>query len=805
MEKIKPLLPFFGILLLSLVIIIIFFRDTHNYAGLSLPLDAEGITTRSEAILDEWKIDRSGIQSETRLLIDRMLVVQIQEQFGLREANRLQRDSISGVSWEVRWRQKHSVIEFSSGKRDAEELADILKGEMNFTFDERGRMKEFTRKIGDSARLPSLSSAEAKLRAYTFLKRYTTVANLIGDTSAIQAEKHIQQPHRDDHEFQWIARQPVTGNPLEIKVGFAGNLLTQYKVTAKVPAEYSSFEDRKVMKYAEAILIVLFGIAIIIVAFQRIRSFEIGFGLAILMGILTGIVYAAEFYFETTGLSGWEMLLPLIMIPIFTGGFLVVLWAIGESLLREVWKEKFASFDLFSKGYLVHSHIGQTIIRGMVMGAATVAAWLVLVNVVNLRYSLYMVPENSPAVIKVFGSPMPWVYVLAHGFFTNIYLFTFLLLFGMSLLRRYIRSGYLLVGTGALVMAILTMRDLGPELPALGIQFLVSFLVVWTFYRYDALAALTALITASAIQEIGGLFASGNPTFLIHAWTATGCFSGVLIFSFVSLFRKQEITNFDDIAPAFARHITERQRLQQELEIARSVQMSFLPKYDPSIPEFDICSRCTPALEVGGDYYDFIEMEGKKLAVAVGDVSGKGTPAAFFMTLTKGFLRALAHVSDSPAKILTQVNHLFYENVNRGIFISMIYGVFDIAQRTLTVARAGHNPVIMRKSQADDVQIVSPAGLALGLDPGPKFAASIEEVVVEYHPGDLFIFYTDGFTEAMNKSSEEYGEERLSRAVEKLSPGSAAEILEGIFSEMKSFVGKTQQHDDMTIVVVKIK
>jgi sigma-B regulation protein RsbU (phosphoserine phosphatase) len=185
-------------------------------------------------------------------------------------------------------------------------------------------------------------------------------------------------------------------------------------------------------------------------------------------------------------------------------------------------------------------------------------------------------------------------------------------------------------------------------------------------------------------------------------------------------------------------------------------------------------------------------------------VSGKGTQAAFFMTLTKGFVHALVEVSNSPAAVLTQVNKLFYANVERGVFISMVYGIFDTARKTLTIARAGHNPVIMRKTQADQVQIVNPMGLALGLDGGGTFAKSIQEVSIPFQSGDLFVFYTDGFPEAMNKTMEEFGEDRLCQTVQRYAHGSAAEIMDGIFAEMKEFVGKAKQHDDMTIVVVKV-
>jgi serine phosphatase RsbU (regulator of sigma subunit) len=283
-----------------------------------------------------------------------------------------------------------------------------------------------------------------------------------------------------------------------------------------------------------------------------------------------------------------------------------------------------------------------------------------------------------------------------------------------------------------------------------------------------------------------------------------GVLGALVVAGLASQMRKREITDFDEIMPAFAKHITERQRLQQELEIARSVQMSFLPKANPKVVELDIASRCAPALEVGGDYYDFIDAGNKRLGVVVGDVSGKGTQAAFFMTLTKGFVRALAEVSASPSAVLTRVNKLFYENVERGVFISMVYGIFDTAERVLTIARAGHNPVIMRKTKADQVQVVNPMGLALGLDAGDTFAKSIQEVAIPFQSGDLFVFYTDGFPEAMNKTLEEFGEDRLCQTVQKHAHRSAAEIMDGIFAEMKQFVGKAKQRDDMTIVVVKV-
>lgn len=153
---------------------------------------------------------------------------------------------------------------------------------------------------------------------------------------------------------------------------------------------------------------------------------------------------------------------------------------------------------------------------------------------------------------------------------------------------------------------------------------------------------------------------------------------------------------------------------------------------------------------------------------------------------------------------MTQINRLFYENVERGAFISMVYGVFDVSKKKLTLTRAGHNPVLVWKEKEKKLKVIQPNGLALGLEVGKKFARMIEEARIPLQKGDCFVFYTDGFTEAMNGKREEYGEERFAETVKSFVRGSAAEVVDGVFDAMKDFAGKAKQHDDMTIVVVKI-
>lgn len=443
-------------------------------------------------------------------------------------------------------------------------------------------------------------------------------------------------------------------------------------------------------------------------------------------------------------------------------------------------------------------------VRGVAIGAAALATSLLLSFVAGKFTLTSVAMMGGDNVNQVFGSYATWLYVLGHGMSANAYGLALVILFSVSFLRKWIASPVLLIMAGALVIALTSQDRISPLWIGFLIQAIVAGIIVWSFYRYDALVTFLSLYTVTVLNEAGPMIMSGHHTYVISGSVVASVLGLFVVAGLAALTHKKELTDFDDIMPAFARHITERQRLQQELEIARSVQMSFLPKANPRIVELDIASRCAPALEVGGDYYDFLNLKDKRLGVVVGDVSGKGTQAAFFMTLTKGFVHALAEVLSSPSAVLTQVNKLFYENVDRGVFISMVYGVFDTARSVLTLARAGHNPVIMQKTKADQVQVVNPMGLALGLDPGETFAKSIQEVSIPFQSGDLFVFYTDGFTEAMNKTLEEFGEERLCQTVQKYAHGSAAEIMDGVFAEMKQFVGKAKQHDDMTIVVVKI-
>jgi serine phosphatase RsbU (regulator of sigma subunit) len=254
----------------------------------------------------------------------------------------------------------------------------------------------------------------------------------------------------------------------------------------------------------------------------------------------------------------------------------------------------------------------------------------------------------------------------------------------------------------------------------------------------------------------------------------------------------------------------EKKRLEEELRIARVIQMSLLPTGPLDIPGLGITALCVPAREVGGDYYDFFKLPGGRLGVLIADVSGKGTSAALYMAELKGLVLALSQRYDSPRDLLIEVNRIISEHLDSRSFITMTYAVIDLERGAMTFCRAGHTPMIFLSGPAAGMplaQVLTPNGMVLGLrihGAEEKFEELLEEQCVDLGAGDVIVLYTDGITEAMNVESDLFGETRLSRIVEEHGHLDSGELRERILREIEAFVGSADQHDDMTMILLKV-
>jgi serine phosphatase RsbU (regulator of sigma subunit) len=248
----------------------------------------------------------------------------------------------------------------------------------------------------------------------------------------------------------------------------------------------------------------------------------------------------------------------------------------------------------------------------------------------------------------------------------------------------------------------------------------------------------------------------------------------------------------------------EKERMEEDLRVARNIQMSLLPQEYVEIEGLKIAAVCLPANEMGGDYYDLLPLANHRLGVLIADVSGKGTSAALYMAELKGLILSLSRNHDSPKDLLVELNEILAPNLDRRSFVTMTYAVVDSMKRTLRVSRAGHNPLIHFDGRTGQTRLLSPPGLALGFDSGERFKTIIQEVELPLVHGDTFLFFTDGISEAMNGSSELFGESRLAELLKHAGELSSDDLKERILQEVRTFAAGESPHDDMTLVIVKV-
>jgi serine phosphatase RsbU (regulator of sigma subunit) len=254
----------------------------------------------------------------------------------------------------------------------------------------------------------------------------------------------------------------------------------------------------------------------------------------------------------------------------------------------------------------------------------------------------------------------------------------------------------------------------------------------------------------------------------------------------------------------------EKERLAEELRIARGIQMSLLPQGPLRVPGLALAAHCEPAREVGGDYYDVLPLDDGRVAILIADVAGKGTSAALYMAELKGLILSLSQSHRSPRALLIEANRIISRHLDPRSFITMTYAVIDLEARTLTHARAGHCPLLYLpggQGPGARVRVLAPDGLVLGLqiDNGEMFDNLLQEETVPLTAGDLFVLYTDGITEATSASGDWFGDGRLASTVEAHGALPFDTLHEHILTEIRAFVGSAPQHDDMTMLLVRVE
>jgi len=756
-----------------------------------------------------------SMRFNAQIKIDRVQIEYLQEKFGLRKTNEIIRTQIPTYSRRLLWfkssdnniriggasdetdtnlklRETHVEVRLGgSGKLsffECENREDSLRGRRS---DEKERMK-----------IQSVPPNPDTLRALVmdFLAR---IAGLTMNDFVEDASRSTLMPNLQEMEFAFHRRLEAVDETLTVTVRVRDAKIVYFETSHTLPPEFTPQKDRWLQNFEDAsymLSLVTLVLLSTVFFFMRFRSGAIDyrqgliFGLAVAIPFIVNIILTLKEFF-------W---LALLMITIFGGGiiFLVggVAVAVSSSLSREAWSEKHQTFEALSRARVWNQNFGTSLLRGILWSGILLGAFcLLLTELPDTAFLLHRETDGK------FTSTGALFLVLKAIWFCIIHFHATYLLTLSAIRRRTNRMGWLYVAGGLLGLVFpYVLADTSPLWTRMTIGIMLGVLFSHILIRYDFLTLVTAAVLAFLLQEGFFMFYAGDA----YQVTILGVFLITLAaLALGGIFSGEKGEDILEYVPTYVRELEDKQRLAREFEIARQIQEAMLSRSTPRSDRFEIACVCDPAFEVGGDYYDFVHFQHTgRLGVVIGDVSGKGVSAAFYMTLVKGILQTQAQVTPNSTKdTLCKVNDIFYDQIQRGKFISLIYAIFDFEKNSLQLSRAGHNPVLIKKSDADDSQKLTPNGIAIGLTKGRAFAESLEEVVVPFKVGDVFVLYTDGFSEAMNRNGEEFSEERLYRTIHDHANLSAEQIIQTLQKQVSSFVGTTPQHDDMTMIVVKIK
>jgi sigma-B regulation protein RsbU (phosphoserine phosphatase) len=244
----------------------------------------------------------------------------------------------------------------------------------------------------------------------------------------------------------------------------------------------------------------------------------------------------------------------------------------------------------------------------------------------------------------------------------------------------------------------------------------------------------------------------------------------------------------------------ERQRLESELELSQIVQRALLPQRMPEIKGVELAAFSRPSEIIGGDYFDFFQFRDGTHGLVIADVSGHGVSAGMLMSSLQMAIRTMAPLTDSPAEVLERINHFYIHNIHFTTFVTVFLACFDPATLTLSYVNAGHNPPAVRRRSDGTITWLKPTAPAIGL--AEEFHPQMQSI--SFAEGDSLLLYTDGVTEVMNISNEEFGQERLAELVHQYADRPAPDLLQAVRQALSIFGGNQPLVDDVTMVALKV-
>jgi phosphoserine phosphatase RsbU/P len=682
-----------------------------------------------------------------------------------------------------------------------------------------GNVYGFRREMPDTTAIPSLSKTDA-----TAVMNASITERLGQEFKGFTLVESKEESYRKrtDFSFRWEKPEPKLGGKLIITGVVQGNKVGNFSYYFEVPQS-----DREYYGSIDAIygtISAVFIVVLIMISFYLFlkkyhqgevwvslgRNLLIFYYITSFIG-LVNILPELGFGTQMGNLSFTYVKLFIFVINAFIVYFFLALlifacWTVSESYARSLWPEKLRGIDALIKGHLFTMSTGISLMRGLIVGAGlalSVIAGSILLNTPNTFAFI-----SSISFQDCIGGWIPAVGAISGGLDAALLTSIAITFFTVNTTyHRWKRKWISVLMTGVVMTLGFAIAVTPPSLNNFGMNLLSHFLfgcfLAVLYFQFDLLFVASSLFYYTIIMKCIVLFSASHPFYAVNLAFLIAAILLVPVIYIISQIRKEEFVLENYGLPSHIQKISERERLKKELEIAAKVQLSLLPKEEPKIAGYEISAISIPAVEAGGDYFDFVKLSGNKIGIAIGDVSGKGVGAAIYMTLTKGILQAHAEEEISPKAVLAKVNRLLYKTIEKNSFVSMFYAILDTEKHLILYSRAGHNPGILCSEEGGSTRLLLSKGMALGLEEGHIFSSTLNEEEVPLKKGDVFLLYTDGFTEAMNEREELYGEERMIKLIKKSRDKSSKEIINLILKDVKHFVDNYPQHDDMTMLVVK--
>lgn len=488
----------------------------------------------------------------------------------------------------------------------------------------------------------------------------------------------------------------------------------------------------------------------------------------------------------------------LVLGALFVTGLGVFTYvAVGQRAARDLEWDRWRSFRLLLQFKVRSLAVGQSISHGLQWSGllALIPSLMVLSGFFPDTY----LQTTTGWALRFSNVPGSMAFSPPFDLFPTFLLATLLPLVSQRFPFRTL-SLLVFVPLASIAVYFVAPISAGPEATATTSVLLVTGAVL-VYLNYDLLAALTAVKGCTVLWIAATLLDSSVG---LH-WNGVGVLAGYALIWLAAFWIGRKGYHAEPVDPIAQNFLSHRERLKAEFSLAQQAQQRMLPNTPPDIPGFAIAASCQPAKDVGGDLYDYFPLPGGKTGLCVADVSGKGMPAALYMTLTKGLIAAASPDSHDITDLARKINRHLHIACRKKVFVTAVIASVDSQSRTVDLIRAGHNPALLFETASGKARYLNPPGIGLGLAGPALFDRGVKPGQVQLHPGDTLVLYSDGVTEAMNEKLEQYGEERLQQIVERSAQLEAPALLDCIKADLGAFTGAEPSHDDATLLVLQAK